>query len=78
VVVLEYRDEASGSMRMHPDGSGEFTEVTLRPQVLVEDTSTAERALALHEDAGKLCQIARSVAFPIRHEPSVSPAPPAR
>jgi organic hydroperoxide reductase OsmC/OhrA len=76
VVVLEYRDEASGSCRIHRDGSGEFTEVTLRPQVVVEDPATTERALALHADVGALCQIARSVAFPVRHEPSVSPAPP--
>src|SRR5688500_3280971 len=30
VVVIEYIDEASGTMEENPDGSGQFTEVTLR------------------------------------------------
>jgi organic hydroperoxide reductase OsmC/OhrA len=72
VVVMAYQDEASGTMAENADGSGQFTEVTLRPRVTIASGSDAAKALRLHEDAGKLCFIARSVNFPVRHEPMVS------
>lgn len=72
VVVQAYQDEATGTMAENPDGSGQFTEVTLRPRVTIAGQSDAAKALGLHEDAGKLCFIARSVNFPVRHEPMVS------
>jgi organic hydroperoxide reductase OsmC/OhrA len=31
----------------------------------------AEKAIALHEQAHRLCFIAASVNFPVRHEPTV-------
>ena len=71
IVVTAYEDEASGAMRENRDGSGDFTEVMLRPRVTVTAESDAARALALHEDAGRLCFIARSVRFPVRHEPVI-------
>jgi len=72
VVVMAYHDDASGTMAENPDGSGQFTEVTLRPHVTITRESDAARAMQLHEDAGKLCFIARSVNFPVRHEPLIS------
>jgi organic hydroperoxide reductase OsmC/OhrA len=69
VVVTGYRDEAQGSMRLNPDGSGEFTEVVLRPRVLVTSAEMVEPAQRLHGRAHSLCFIARSVNFPVRHEP---------
>ncbi len=68
VVVIGYTDEASGTMRTH-DGTGEFTEVVLRPRVEVAGAAMIEPALRLHDDAHAACFIARSVAFPVRHEP---------
>ncbi|MEH0109064.1 OsmC family protein [Tersicoccus sp. MR15.9] len=71
VVVTGYDDDASGSMRLNADGSGEFTEVTLRPRVRLADPAQAELATTLHGEASRLCFIARSVAFPVHHEPAV-------
>ena len=72
VVVTAYEDEATGVMRENKDGSGEFTEVMLRPRVTVTAASDRTRAMQLHEEAGELCFIARSVNFPVRHEPIIS------
>lgn len=71
VVVTGYDDDATGSMRLNQDGSGEFTEVILRPRVTLADPAQADLANSLHEEAARLCFIARSVAFHVRHEPSV-------
>ncbi len=72
IVVTDYRDDSNGTMAENPDGSGQFTEVTLCPRVTITSGSDAATALRLHEDAGKLCFIARSVNFPVRHEPLIS------
>ena len=72
VVVTAYEDEALGTMRENKDGSGEFTEVLLRPRVTLTAASDRTKAMQLHEEAWKLCFIARSVNFPVRHEPTIS------
>ena len=69
VVVTAYSDAPSGTMKEHPDGSGEFVEVLLCPEVTVADAAMSERATALHDEAEKLCFIARSVNFPVHHRP---------
>lgn len=69
VVVIEYSDEASGVMEENKDGSGQFTEITLKPRVTVAHESMVEMANALHHDANKMCFIARSVNFPVHHKP---------
>lgn len=65
ITVLEYTDEASGIMKENEDGSGEFVEVTLRPIVKVNAGDDQARAAALHDEAHRLCFIARSVKFPV-------------
>lgn len=70
ISVTGYSDEASGTMRLNPDGSGEFLSVTLRPRLTLADPSQAARAEALHERAHHLCFIARSVNFPVVTEPA--------
>lgn len=77
VVVTGYTDEARGSMRLNRDGSGEFTEVVLQPRVLVSAAEMVEPAQRLHERAHSLCFIARSVNFPVRHEPVTEVGEPA-
>jgi organic hydroperoxide reductase OsmC/OhrA len=72
IVVTAYEDEAEGTMVENRDGSGQFKEVTLRPRVTITCESDSTKAMHLHEDAGKLCFIARSVNFPVRHEPVIS------
>lgn len=76
VTVVDYADRAHGVMTMDASGGGgQFTEITLRPEVTVADASMVEKARALHGDVDALCFIARSVNFPIRHEPVVRVAP---
>ena len=65
IVVTEYEDAASGTMKEHPDGSGEFTSVILRPRVVITDPARIADATALHHRAHQLCFIARSVNFPV-------------
>ena len=71
IVVIEYEDAATGSMAEHPDGSGEFTRVVLRPRVVITDPARIPDALALHHRAHDVCFIARSVNFPVEHEPVI-------
>jgi organic hydroperoxide reductase OsmC/OhrA len=74
VVVTEYVDRATGSMRTDADGSGRFTEVVLHPEVTVVEGGMVEAALKAHHRANELCFIANSVSFDVRHEPVVRPA----
>ena len=71
VVVVSYEDRATGVMELEDDGGGQFAEVTLHPVVEVRDQAMVQRALELHERASSLCFIARSVNFPVRHDPQV-------
>lgn len=70
IVVVDYRDEAKGIMIERPDGSGYFKEVTLYPKVTLTDSAMTGKATELHHEANKMCFIANSCNFPIRHEPS--------
>ena len=72
VCVLDYRDDAHGVVQEDAEGGGEFTAVTLRPKVRIAAGSDRQRALALHEQAHRLCFIARSVKFPVHCEPQVT------
>jgi organic hydroperoxide reductase OsmC/OhrA len=71
VVVTDYHDEPTGVLREDDDalGGGEFTGVTLRPVVTVQDPDMIDRATALHAEANACCFIARSVKFPVEHRP---------
>jgi organic hydroperoxide reductase OsmC/OhrA len=71
IIVTSYRDNATGVMVQHPDGAGEFTKVTLHPRVAISDASRAVDTTALHVKAHHLCYIARSVNFPVEHEPTI-------
>lgn len=70
VVVLEYVDRPLGTLVTAADGTGVFTDVLLRPAVVVAAPDQVERALALHGRANQMCFIARSVRCPVRHEPT--------
>ncbi len=72
VVVTAYEDHAEGVMELNPDGSGQFVRVTLRPRVTITAESDAAAAERLHERANAMCFIARSVNFPIIHEPETA------
>ena len=61
IVVTAYTDEPNGVMQEHPDGSGEFTSVTLRPSLTLEDPAREAELAAIHHRVHELCFIARSV-----------------
>ena len=82
VVVSAYEDHAEGLMRTNRDGSGQFESVTLKPRVTVAAPGSGQGSVPgsgrlpdaglfeeLHAEANKLCFIARSVNFPVLHEP---------
>lgn len=72
VVVTAYEDAAEGFMRLNRDGSGQFETVILKPKVTVADPQQLEQLGELHHEANKVCFIARSVNFPVLHEPTGS------
>ncbi|MGH3323833.1 MAG: OsmC family protein [Streptomyces sp.] len=60
----------------HPaGGGGAFTESVLRSRVTVAEDSMVAKAITLHGGVPQLCFIARSVNFPVRHEPTVRVTP---
>ena len=65
IVVIDYRDEAGGTMQETADGGGAFVRALLKPRVTIAKGGDREKALALHEKAHHLCFIASSVNFPV-------------
>lgn len=74
IVVTAYEDAAEGVLTTTPDGGGHFSEVVLRPVVTIA-AGDPEVARSLHAEANRLCFIASSVNFPVRHEPEIRVAP---
>ncbi|CAM3541099.1 OsmC family protein [Isoptericola cucumis] len=72
LVVREYTDDTTGTMRVETRGEGQFTDVTLRPRVTADPgaAATDESLDELHRRAHALCFIARSVNFPVIVEPA--------
>jgi organic hydroperoxide reductase OsmC/OhrA len=75
IVVTTYVDRAEGTMIEEADGGGRFTGVVLKPEVTVKPGADLAKARELHAAAHKLCFIARSVNFPVGHEPTVREEP---
>ncbi|SHG14234.1 OsmC family protein [Flavobacterium johnsoniae] len=70
IEVLEYSDNAEGTLEVNPDGSGRFVEVRLYPKVTIVNPDQVELALELHKKANQLCFIANSCNFPVVHNAS--------
>jgi organic hydroperoxide reductase OsmC/OhrA len=70
VVVRAYEDTPTGTMLSEPDGSGQFVQVTLRPVVTDAAGTDLGSAESLHTRVGDYCFIARSVNFPVHHDPT--------
>ncbi len=70
VVVTSYEDAPVGVMQEDSDGSGAFADVLLRPMVTIAEGSEQD-AHRLHEEAHRMCYIANSVKFPVRHEATI-------
>jgi organic hydroperoxide reductase OsmC/OhrA len=70
IVVVAYRDDASGVEIEQADGAGQFESVTLRPHAKLAVGSDEDIARRLHDAAAQKCFIARSVSFKVEHEPT--------
>ncbi|MFT3750107.1 MAG: OsmC family protein [Agriterribacter sp.] len=68
IVVVDYKDEAKGTMIETADGGGYFTEVILYPVVTIEGKTDKEKLDTLQHEANRKCFIAASCNFPVRHE----------
>ena len=73
VRVLGYTDEADGTMQMK-DGKMRFTDVSLRPQVVIAAGSDPDKAQQLHHLAHVHCFVANSVNFPVTCDARMSVA----
>ena len=67
IVVEEYLDNSRGVMEEHDNGSGRFIEVTLYPIIRLSDEAMISKAKELHSEANKMCFIANSCNFEIKH-----------
>ena len=76
ITVTEYADEVSGEMQEHADGVAEYTRVILRPRMTILQPERIDDAMAIHTKAHALCAMARSVNFPVEHEPEIKSVPP--
>lgn len=72
ITIVNYQDDAIGTMLEKEDGSGAFTEVVLRPTVTILENDKKDLAIRLHEEAHEKCFIANSVNFPVRCEPLIT------
>ena len=74
IIVDGYRDEAEGVMVESDDGSGRFTSAMLHPVVTISG-GDVNVARDLHDEAHRMCFIANSMNFPVRHEATITVAP---
>ncbi|WP_257669811.1 OsmC family protein [Parapedobacter tibetensis] len=70
IIVVDYKDNATGIMQETENGGGHFTEVTLHPVVIIGEHAMISKADELHKKANELCFIANSCNFPIYHNPT--------
>jgi organic hydroperoxide reductase OsmC/OhrA len=70
IVVFEYRDNAEGTM-LDSAQQGRFSQIVLRPHVVIRAGGDVELAGRLHHVAHEKCYIANSVNFPILCEPVI-------
>ena len=75
VNVLSYEDDATGTLVTDRAGGGVFSEIILRPAVVVAEEESRSTAETLHDAAHEHCFIASSCRVPIHCRPTVSVHP---
>ena len=70
LTIVGYKDRPTGTM-IQQDLGGQFSQVTLRPEVTIPASADSNLAQELHASANKTCFIASSVNFPVNHEPTI-------
>ena len=71
VIVTAYTDDAEGVMVEQADGAGQFERIVLRPRVTLAAGSDATRALALHDEASRMCFVERTLRCEVAHEATI-------
>lgn len=71
IIVKMYHDTPSAEMIENADGSGQFSAIHLRPKVTISSTLDEKKAIALHQQAHRMCFIARSIHTPINITPQI-------
>lgn len=66
--------DASGTVDRH-EGRTRFTEIILRPRLVILEGTDRERALRVLESAEKHCLVSASLLTPVRLEPEVAESP---
>ena len=67
IVLTDYEDDAKGSMEEDDVKGGYISDVTLNITMRITDISKKKLAEELHHQANKLCFIANSVNFQVKH-----------
>ncbi len=70
IVVAGYEDSPVGLGLVGKGGAGRFTAAILRPLITVRPGTDLDAATAIHHRIHEVCFVARSVNFPISHEPA--------
>jgi organic hydroperoxide reductase OsmC/OhrA len=70
IVVLDYRDSPVGHGETLKSGAGRFVSAVLRPEITVASGVDLALAAQIHGRVHEFCFIARSVNFPVSHEPT--------
>ena len=73
--VTAYKDEPVGFGETDAQGAGRFLSAVLRPHVSLRHGANLAEARRLHARIPGLCFVARSVNFPVSHEPSFTVVP---
>lgn len=68
VIVTAYVDAATGTMQSEADGGGRFSEVVLHPTITIAGMASEEKLQSLQHEANRLCFIANSCNFPVKHQ----------
>ncbi|WP_236641411.1 hypothetical protein [Paracoccus aeridis] len=68
-IVRSCEDALLGLGETSPDGAGRFVRAVLRLRIGLDPASDPVACAARHHEIGCCCLIARSVAFPVGHEP---------
>jgi organic hydroperoxide reductase OsmC/OhrA len=71
IEIIDYKDNAVGTLELRPDFSGGFTKVQLNPVVTISNASQETPAIDLHKKAHELCFIANSVNFEVIIDPVI-------
>lgn len=75
IVVVEYKDDCEGILKLDEHSLGKFEHITLRPTIIISEVAKIEKAKELHQLAHKFCFIAQSLNVHVSIEPTITSLP---